>query len=474
LTQVRTESRRVSQFLAKRVHFIGIGGSGMSGLANMLLDSGAIVTGSEPRPNAQTRNLATRGAVLSAGQTGQLLDSGIDLVVRTAAIPDANAEYQRAVLLGLRQCKYAELLGQVMRERVGVAVAGTHGKSTTTAMIAHALLASGRDPSFVIGGTVPQLGGGSRSGAGSVFVAEACEFDRSFHNLHPRIAVITNIEADHLDCYKDLSAIIESFHCFAQLVPGDGVIIANSADANSAAALRGIEAPIQTVGFGDADWSIRPLDSDTGCPRGEISREGQAVAELSLSVAGTHNLMNAAMALAACAAVGLSPAEAAAVLNTFAGVDRRMTLMGEFNGARIIDDYGHHPTEVRATLSALRARYRPSRLICVFQPHQFSRTRLLLDDFGRSFSDADLTIITEIYAVRDSAEERSATRAEDLVARIVGNGQSAMHLATFAAVGDHLRQIARPGDLIVTMGAGTVGEIGRELVSEKSENVRRV
>jgi UDP-N-acetylmuramate--alanine ligase len=465
LTQVRTESRRVSQFLAKRVHFIGIGGSGMSGLASMLLDSGAIVTGSEPRPNGQTRALATRGAVISVGQTGQFLDSSIDLVVRTAAIPDSNAEYRRAVELGLRQCKYAELLGQVMQERIGVAVAGTHGKSTTTAMIAHALLASGRDPSFVVGGTVPQLGGSSRSGAGDVFVAEACEYDRSFHNLHPRIAVITNIEADHLDCYKDLPAIIESFHKFAQLVPSDGIIIANGADGNSAAALRGVSAPIQSVGMGGADWSIRLMDSDSGCPRGEIFHEGQAVAELSLTIAGMHNLMNAAMALAACAAVGLSPAVAAAALNTFAGVDRRMTRVGEFNGAMIIDDYGHHPTEVRATLSALRTRFRPGRLICVFQPHQFSRTRLLLDDFGRSFSDADLTIITEIYAVRDSAEERSATRAEDLVARIAGNGRSAMHIATFAAVGEYLREIARPGDLIVTMGAGTVGEIGRELVA---------
>ncbi|HEX4125110.1 MAG TPA: UDP-N-acetylmuramate--L-alanine ligase [Tepidisphaeraceae bacterium] len=462
---MRTDSPRVSQFLAKRIHFIGIGGSGMSGLANMLLDSGAIVSGSEPKPSSLTRALAARGALVSMEQSGQLLDAGIDLVVRTAAIPEGNAEFQRATALGLRQCKYAELLGQVMHERVGIAVAGTHGKSTTTAMIAHALLANGWDPSFVVGGTVPQLGGGSRSGGGPVFVAEACEYDRSFHNLHPRIAVITNIEADHLDCYGSLEAIIESFHRFAGLVPGEGTIIANGDDANSAAALRGIGAPIETVGMPDADWSIRPLESGDGCARGEIFCEGQAVAELALAIAGGHNLMNAAMALAACAAVGLAPGESAAALNSFTGVDRRMTRVGEFNGATIIDDYGHHPTEIRATLSALRTRYRPRRLICVFQPHQFSRTRLLLDDFARSFVDADLTIITAIYAVRDSAEERAATRAEDLVDRIAANGQAVIHFPTFAEVIEHLRRSAQPGDLIVTMGAGTVGEIGRALSS---------
>ena len=309
---MRTESPRVSQFLAKRIHFIGIGGSGMSGLANMLLDSGAIVSGSEPRPSHLTRALAARGATISTEQSGQLLDPAIDLVVRTAAIPDGNAEFQRASFLGLHQCKYAELLGQVMQERVGVAVAGTHGKSTTTAMIAHALLASGRDPSFVIGGTVPQLGGGSRSGVGPVFVAEACEYDRSFHNLHPRIAVITNIDADHLDCYGSLEAIIEAFHQFAELVPGDGKIIANGGDANQHRGGCGFAAPIETVGFGEADWSVRLLDSDSGCLRGEVFREGQAVAELALAVAGVHNLMNAAMALAACAAVGLPPGESMA------------------------------------------------------------------------------------------------------------------------------------------------------------------
>src|SRR5690348_15552238 len=232
LSESRKESRAAgatqnttSKFAGKRVHFIGIGGSGMSGLARMLLDSGAIVSGSEPRPNAQTMELAKRGVKVSRDQLGELLSRDVDLVVRTAAVRDNNPEFQAARAHGLKTVKYAELLGQVMQERLGVAIAGTHGKSTTTAMTAFALLKCGADPSFVVGGTVPQLGGGSHSGTGRAFVAEACEYDRSFHNLRPRVAIITNIEEDHLDCYKDIEEIIESFRTFARLVPADGLII---------------------------------------------------------------------------------------------------------------------------------------------------------------------------------------------------------------------------------------------------------
>ena len=204
------ESRLVSRFTGKRVHFIGIGGCGMSGLARMLLDGGAVVSGSEPKPNPQTFQLNSRGAKITRDQLGELLTRETDLVVRTAAVPDSNREFIAAQALGIPSIKYADLLGQVMAERFGIAVAGTHGKSTTTAMIAYAMLQCGADPSFVVGGTVSQLGGGSRSGLGSAFVAEACEFDRSFHKLHPRVAIITNIEEDHLDCYKNIGIGLSS------------------------------------------------------------------------------------------------------------------------------------------------------------------------------------------------------------------------------------------------------------------------
>jgi UDP-N-acetylmuramate--alanine ligase len=219
VNELRKESRSVSRFSGRRVHFIGIGGCGMSGLARMLLDDGAIISGSEPKPNPQTFELAQRGARISRDQVGELLSREVELVVRTAAVPTDNRELLAAKAYGIPAIKYAELLGQVMAERFGVAVAGTHGKSTTTAMISHALLACGADPSFVVGGTVPQLGGGSRSGRSRYFVAEACEYDRSFHHLRPRVAIITNIEEDHLDCYRDIDEIVESFRTFARLVP---------------------------------------------------------------------------------------------------------------------------------------------------------------------------------------------------------------------------------------------------------------
>ena len=475
LSESRKESRSAeraeyttSQFAGKRVHFIGIGGSGMNGLARMLLDSRAIVSGSEPKPNPQTMELTKRGVKISRDQLGELLSRDIDLVVRTAAVRDNNPEFQAARSYGLKTLKYAELLGQVMQERLGIAIAGTHGKSTTTAMTAFALLQCGADPSFVVGGTVPQLGGGSRSGKGRAFVAEACEYDRSFHNLRPRVAVITNIEEDHLDCYKDIHEIVESFRAFARLVPADGLILANGTDHRALKAVAGLITPVQTVSIdGNTTWSTHVTSIENGRYRGDVRFEGKPAGSLGLAVAGEHNLFDATMAVAACAACGIDPARAAAALGDFTGVDRRMTEMGRYRGAIVVDDYGHHPTEIRTTLKALREKYSPRRLICVFQPHQASRTRLLLDDFGRSFVDADLTIVPEIYYVRDSDQERARIRAADLVDRVNRNGQHAVHVPRFEDILRQLKDEARQGDVVVTMGAGTVWEIGRDLVGER-------
>jgi UDP-N-acetylmuramate--alanine ligase len=464
LNEPRTESR-TSRFAGKRVHFIGIGGCGMSGLARMLLDGGAIVTGSEPKPNPQTFQLAAGGAKISRDQMGELLSRETDLVVRTAAVPDSNREFIAAQAFGISSIKYADLLGQVMAERYGIAVAGTHGKSTTTAMIAYTMLQCGADPSFVVGGTVPQLGGGSRSGMGDAFVAEACEFDRSYHKLSPRVAIITNIEEDHLDCYKDIDEIVASFRHFAQLVPTNGLILANGEDARVLQALAGLKPPIEMVALSPGfAWSTRETGLVNGCHCGEVSYKGKVVAQLELAVAGRHNLFNATMAIAACATYGIDPAQAGKAIGGFTGVDRRMTEVGSINGARVVDDYGHHPTEIRATLKAIRERYTPSRLLCVFQPHQHSRTRFLLEDFATSFAEADETIVPDIYFVRDSESERQRVSSDDLVERIKKTGQKAQHIPEFSAIVAYLKSQARPGDLIVTMGAGNVWEIGRDLV----------
>ena len=457
-----------SRFTGRRVHFIGISGCGMLGLARMLLDNGAIVTGSDPNPNAHALELAERGVKIDRTQLGQHISQGTDLVVRTAAVPDSNLEYKAALKRGIETIKYAELLGQVMAERRGIAVAGTHGKSTTTAMIAYALTQCGADPSFVVGGNVPQLAGGSRSGRSDFFVAEACEYDRSFHHLRPKIAIILNIEEDHLDCYRDIHQINEAFRKFASLVPDDGVVITNGRDRNAAQVVRDLRARVESVSLTPGTtWSTCPTGLASGCPTGAVMLDGKPVASLRLAIPASHNLLNATMAIAACAACGISPSDAADAISTFKGVERRMQLIGRFNGATVVDDYGHHPTEIRATLEALRESFAPRRLICVFQPHQHSRTRFLLEDFAASFAAADQTIVPDIYFVRDTESERHLVSSDDLVRKINANGQSALHLPRFEQILAHLRGNVAAGDLVVTMGAGNVWEIGRDLVTQE-------
>ena len=480
--ELRTKSRSAdlppaSRFAGRRVHFIGIGGSGMAGLAKVLMDCGAVVSGSDPNFNEQTGQLAKRGARITRDQLGQLLDRSVDLVVRTAAVRENNPEYLAAQRLGLPTIKYAQLLGQVMQERWAIAVAGTHGKTTTTSMIAHALTQCGADPSYVIGGTVPQLGGSSRSGSGRSFVVEACEYDRSFHNLFPSAAVLTNIEADHLDCYKNLADIVGAFRTFAAIVPQDGLILANGRDANVAAALENVGRPVQWIAlspeadFGvpathPLDWETTPLPLHNGCHAGVVRHNGREVGEIRLSVPGVHNLYNATLAVAACVAAGVDPAEACRAVSTFGGVDRRMTLVGQYRGATLVDDYGHHPTEIRTTLQAVRDRWNPKRLIAVFQPHQHSRTRTLMDEFATCFHGADLTLIADIYAVRDSDEEKRLTTTPHLVARVNAAGDRAVHVPTFPEMVAYLKREAGPGDLILTIGAGTICDVAKELAAE--------
>jgi UDP-N-acetylmuramate--alanine ligase len=455
----------VSRFTGRKVHFIGIGGCGMSGLASMLVDAGAIVTGSEPKPGTAALALMRRGVPIAREQDGHGVSADVDLVVRTAAIKDDNAEFAFARRLGLKHMKYAQLLGLVMQERLGVAVAGTHGKSTTTAMTAFVLTRCGLDPSFVVGGTVPQLGGGSRSGKGEAFVVEACEYDRSFHNLHPSIALITNIEADHLDCYKDLDDIIAAFRQFAQRVPPGGLLIVNGDDPNVASAIAGTSARVQTVGVnGPHTWNAVPTHRQSGCCCAELQYEGKPVAQLALSVPGLHNLFDAAMAVAAAVACGASPQQAAAAVGEFTGVERRMMPVGSFRGALFVDDYGHHPTEIKVTLEALRERYEPRRLVVVFQPHQHSRTLSLLPQFAGAFSNADLVLVPDIYASRDTEEIRQAIHSRQLVQLLQENGRNAQYAPDFDWIKLQLKQTVSPGDLVLTIGAGNVFEIGRDLI----------
>jgi UDP-N-acetylmuramate--alanine ligase len=459
-------------FTDRGVHFVGVGGSGMSGLAHMLINFGARVSGTDRSPSAVTRRLSEVGAAIAYAETADTLPPGTEIVVHSAAVKADHPVIVAARAMGCEILKYAQMLGRVMTLKHGVAIAGTHGKSTTTAMTAHVLLAAGKDPSFVVGATCPQLGGSARSGAGDHFVVEACEYDRSFHNLRPRIGVVLNIEEDHLDYYKDLTEIVDSFATFLGQVDPNGVALISATDANCAAAARNVEATVETYGIDvAADWQATGIRRFQGKAHFQVSYKGKKMGRLTLSIAGRHNVGNATVAAAIATHCGVPWDQIQAAVESFRGADRRSQLLAQLpvpgrEGASVtfMDDYGHHPTEVRATLLALREHYRPQRLVCVFQPHQHSRTRFLLDDFARSFAHADLTIMPDIYFVRDSEADRRAVNSGMLVEQLRDNGRDALYLPTFREIVDYLLGNMQPGDLVVSMGAGPVWEVTDELV----------
>jgi UDP-N-acetylmuramate--alanine ligase len=454
-----------SPFVNRRVHFVGIGGSGMSGLAHMLINFGAIVSGTDRSQSAVTHRLAEMGAAIRYEETAASIPAETDMLVHSAAVKAEHPEMVEARARGIEILKYAQLLGRVMRIKHGVAIAGTHGKSTTTAMTSHVLLSAGKDPSFVVGATCPQLGGSARCGNSEFFVVEACEFDRSFHNLAPKIGVVLNIEEDHLDYYKNLGEIVESFATFVNGVDPTGVILTSATDANCAAATQHANAKVETYGIDvSADWQATGVRRYQGKAHFSVSYKGKKMGRLSLGIAGRHNVGNATVAAAVATHCGVPWDEIEKAIASFRGADRRSQLLGDVGGIRVVDDYGHHPTEIRATLLALREHYKPDRLVCVFQPHQHSRTRFLLDDFARSFAHADVAIVPDIYFVRDSEADRKAVNAQMLVERIQQNGREALYIPDFPAIVEHLLASSRPGDLVVSMGAGPVWEVTDELV----------
>ncbi len=437
----------------------------MYALAGMLLDRGAVVSGSDASPGGATQRLADRGAAITTGQRGENIPQQCDVVVYSAAINEQNPELLEARKRGCDVLKYSQMLGRLMSEKTGLAIAGTHGKSTTTAMVAYVLHQAGAEPSFIVGATVEQLGGPSGAGAGRCFVAEACEFDNSFLNLHPQYAAILNIEEDHLDCFADLEAIIEAFRAFAAgLAPG-GVMIANGEDRNVLEALDQANCDVETFGLaGDCHWRGEISKGSRGQIHMKIHKASERFGELLVPLPGLHNAYNALAAVALLHHAGLASDQIMHQLQTFAGTKRRMTLKGEFAGVTVVDDFAHHPTEIQATLRAIRDHYQPRRILCVFQPHQHSRTRFLLKDFAQSFALAEEVILPEIYFVRDSEKEKDHVSSQDLVAQIRLRGGEAIHIETFDDIVKHLLARARKGDLIVTMGAGNVWEIADEII----------
>lgn len=452
----------------KRLHFVGIGGCGMSGLARLVAKQGAICTGTDLGESDTVTQLRAEGIGVSFDQSGGALPEELDLLVISAAIKTDHPEVVAATSRGAAVMKYAQLLGRLMVGRVGVALAGTHGKSTTTSILSHILIQTGLDPSFIVGAHCEQIGGGYRvsgqQGPDEILVAEACEYDRSFHNFYPTHATILNVEADHLDIYDSIDEIVEAFQVFAKRVPDHGSLLIHHESPHRLAITAGLDCKVQTVGFmPQADWRV-------GLRMGNVRLhyKDKPVCEWTSPMPGDHFAYNAAVAAITARRLGAPWDGIAKAITAFTGLDRRMQTLGQRSipggSVTVVDDYGHHPTEVDTTLRALRQHHGPDRLICVFQPHQHSRTRHLMEQFASSFGEADIVIVPEIYFVRDSEQERHAVTSGHLVERLRKQGVTAMHLHPFEAIIEQLELITRPGDLVVTMGAGDVWRIGKAYV----------
>ncbi len=464
-SRIEPLARLKGPLVGKRFHLVGIGGCGMSAVARLLLDSGAKVSGSDMNAFAGAGALVEAGAAVHISHDASHLRDDVDLVVRSAAVPDSNPEIVAATCKGMRVITYAELLGELTLSHKGVCIAGTHGKSTTSALAAYMLKHGGMDPSFVVGAVSDQLGGSSGVGSGDRIVVEACEYDRSFLHLHPHSAAILNIEADHLDCFKDIDDICATFKAFAESVAEDGILTVNFEDDLSLRLAMGAKCRVETFGFtAGADWRAVDLRAERGSYSFSLMYDGRVYDDCRVKLAGEYNVSNALAAAALAHHAGASVESIVEAMGTFEGVHRRMTCRGTWKGATVVDDYAHHPTEIRVTLNALRHRYAPNRMWVVFQPHQASRTHQLMEGFGRAFSDADVVLVPDIYSVRDSQEDLERANSSRLVERLTHAGVESRYLPTFDDVRAHLDGHVSDGDCVVTMGAGDVWKVADNLV----------
>jgi UDP-N-acetylmuramate--alanine ligase len=466
-------SQRATSIAGKKFHFIGAGGIGMSGLAKLLIKNKAIVTGSDQTASGVTDRLCQLGADIKIGHNEDNLSTETDAVVISAAVKEDNPELKLARKRGCKIYKYAQMLGELMSGYDGIAVAGTHGKSTTSGWLTYCLKEAGIEPNFIIGAEITQLGSSSGVGDGKYFVAEACEYDRSFLNLKPKIAAILNIEADHLDYYKNEEEIVDAFGEFALGVKPDGVLIANGADLNVAKVIGKLPADLRCETFGldkTYNFSAQNIQLTNGLYTFDVYHNGELLGATKISLPGRHNILNALTVVAMAINAGLPCQQVLELLPNFTGIDRRLMLKEKIGGVTVLDDYAHHPTEIRASLEAIRERYQPRRIWCVFQPHQYSRTRFLLDDFAESFKLANVTIVPEIYFVRDSQAARKEISSQILVERMRANETEAVFIDSFDRICDYLKDNITAGDLVVTMGAGDIWKVTDEYIQWLRQN----
>ena len=455
------------RFAAGRVHFVGVGGVGQNAIARVLREAGVAVSGSDLGESAGTRDLAALGATISIGHRAEAVE-GAGLVVVSSAVPTDNPEIIRARELGLPVIKRAEFLGELTRARAAICVAGTHGKTTTSAMVGLAFVAGGLDPTVLVGGTVPSLGTGGRFGRGAHLVAEADEFDGSFLRFTPSVAVVTGVEPDHLDFYGSFARIVEAFRGFVARIPADGSLVLCADDPAALDLATACAGRVVTYALdGEADWRATDIQpNDLGGNDFTAALHGAGRGRFRLAVPGRHNVANALATLAVCDLCSVGATAVGEALSLFAGVKRRFERKGEAAGVVVIDDYAHHPTEIRATLQAARERYpsgdRAGRLWCVFQPHTIHRTKSLFADFATSFGAADLVLIPDIYVPAGREVVTGEVTSAKLVVAMAHPGATA--IGTLGAAVEYLAAEVRPGDVVLTMGAGDVYKVGDELL----------
>ncbi len=448
------------------IHFIGIGGISMSGLAEILLEEGFQVSGSDAKESALTDALEKKGAKIYYGQRASNISDSVQAVVYTAAIHPDNPEFSRAKEKGLPMLTRAELLGQIMRNyHTPVAVAGTHGKTTTTSMISHILLKGECDPTISVGGILPAIGGNIRVGNSEIFLTEACEYTNSFLSFFPKISIILNMDADHLDFFKDIDDIRRSFRKFAELLPADGTLIINADTPEYEAVIRDLPCRVITYGLtSPADYTASGITYDSyGHASFTVSCQGAILGTCSLKVPGIHNVSNALASIAAGRILGLSWKVITAGLESFTGTDRRFQYKGTVGGVTIIDDYAHHPTEIQATLRAA-TNYPHKKIWCVFQPHTYTRTKALLPEFAGALALADHVVLADIYAARET--DTLGISSEDLQKKISALGTPCEYFPTFDEIENFLLENCTQGDLLITMGAGDVVNIGEQLLGK--------
>jgi UDP-N-acetylmuramate--alanine ligase len=458
----------------QRIHFVGIGGIGMSGIAEVLLNLGYKISGSDLRSSAVTQRLAALGATIFEGHAAGNI-TGADVVVTSSAIPFDNAEVSEARRLHVPVIQRAEMLAELMRLKYGIAIAGMHGKTTTTSMVAAVLAAGGLDPTVVVGGRVDAMGSNARLGKSQYLVAEADESDRSFLKLSPILSVVTNIDREHMDCYRDMRDVRRTFLEFMERVPFYGVVVACNDDLTLRRLLPRVHRRVTTYGTTHgSDFLIRMGSSSDGLGlaagehspliRFQVTYKEKDLGEFTLHVPGTHNVLNATAAIAVGTALDIPAGQIRSALDDFRGVDRRFQFKGKSAGISVIDDYGHHPTEIRATLAAARqCGFR--RVHVIFQPHRFTRTRDLMDEFATAFADADTLCLLDIYPANERPIE--GITAEALAGRVAAAGiESVAYAPSFSDAVAAVAALAQPGDMVLTLGAGSVSQLGTMILEK--------